>query len=29
LCICLSLDLSSMFERKYASFVFLILANFT
>jgi hypothetical protein len=29
LCICLSLDLSSMYERKDAFFVFLILANFT
>jgi hypothetical protein len=28
-CVCLSLDLSSTYERKHASFVFLILANFT
>jgi hypothetical protein len=28
-CVCLSLDLSSTYERKHASFVFLILTNFT
>jgi hypothetical protein len=27
--VCLSWDLSSMYERKHSSFVFLILANFT
>jgi hypothetical protein len=29
LCVCLSLDLSSTYERKHVSFVFLSLANFT
>jgi hypothetical protein len=29
LCICLSLDLPSIYERKHVAFVFLILAYFT
>jgi hypothetical protein len=29
LCLCLSLDLSSSYERKHEAFAFLILANFT